>query len=509
MRRLSVSTVAVLLIGAFILGGVAFGGLEVFDPTPREASADPAFSDEEADALFERLKRSLDIMSRRSLAEVDRDVLIEGAIRGALLTLGDPYADYIDEERFSQMMDRYYQPTYAGIGVRVTAAPAGPLILDVFRHGPADRAGIEPGDIIYRVGDVDVSEMDLSDTVDLIRGEEGTEVTISVIRGEERIDDITIEREEIAQPTLEFDTLTIHGNAIGYITIREFSDTTPKEMERALEALSGVEGLVVDVRGNPGGVLSSAVDTAAKLVPPGKILETHGRDEVLAAFRDDSPGVTMPLTVLVDGGTASGAEILAGVARERGGALLVGEESYGKGMVQSIYDIDGYGLRLTTAEYLLPSGYAIADRGLEPDIFVTRGGRVEPSPRFATFDRALKQGDHGPDVESLNARLQTLGYYHGEVDDAFGPMTTRAVLAFQTEEGLPTSGEVDVRTLGRILDRTGYVDSPLRYGALEEDEVEVDNPAFRLDRQLLASLGIHLGQLGLEHPNPNEAPAAD
>lgn len=498
MRKLSLTTVAVLLVGAFLLGAVTLGGADL-PWVSGQVSAETGTGDE-SDPMFDIFQRSLQIMSDRSLVEVDRDDLLRGAIRGALLALDDPYAAFIGEAEFEAMMEQYYRPTYAGIGVRVTAAPEGAVILEVFRHGPAYRAGLEPGDIIFRVEGDEVADVPLSDLVDRIRGEVGTEVTLSVLRDGMPVENVTIVREEIAQPTLDYDVLEIHGVQVGYVTIRHFSDGTPREMERALRAMSGVEGLVIDVRGNPGGMLQSAVDTAAHLVPPGRILETHGREGVLATFDDDSPGPDVPVTVLMDGGTASGAEILAGVARERGGAILVGADSYGKGMVQSIYDIQGTGLRLTTAEYLLPSGYAIAGRGLEPDIYISRTGNVDPSPRFATFDRTLGSGDYGPDVESLKARLQTLGYFHGEVDDEFGPMTARAVLEFQRDQGLSMTGTVDVQTLGRILHLTGYVDSPLQYGELDESEVALEHPALRIDRQLLSAIRVHLGQLGMEHP---------
>ncbi|MFO7942063.1 MAG: S41 family peptidase [Bacillota bacterium] len=505
MRRLSITTVTFLVLGAFLLGAVTFGGTVQPFGSLRVFATDDV--EDEDDELLATFRRSLEIISERSLVEVERDALIKNAIRGALVTLNDPYADFIEEEDFSEMMDRYYQPTYAGIGIRVTSAPAGALVMEVFRHGPAYEAGLQRGDIIHGVDGREVGDMPLTDLVDLIRGEAGTTVSISVERDGEIIDNIEIVREEIAQPTLDFDLVEIHGVEIGYVTIREFSDTTPEEMERALERLDGAEGLVIDVRGNPGGILQSAVDTAALLVPAGDILETRGRDEVLSRFEDDSPGIDIPMTVVMDGGTASGAEILAGVARERGSALLVGENSYGKGMVQSIYDVDGNGLRLTTAEYLLPSGYAIANRGLDPDIYISRTGSVEPSPRFATFDRHLIRGDIGPDVESLKSRLRNLGYFKGEVNGEYDAMAVRAVLEFQGDQGIPMTGELDTVTLGRILEMTGYVDSPLGYGELEEEEVETDNPAFRVDRQMLSAFRVHLGQLGLKRPA--DAPAAD
>ncbi len=508
MRKVSLTTVAVLVLGAFILGAFASSSVD-FPFGSDRAAADSLLGTDDSDEMLEIFERSIEIMSERSLIEVDRDALMRGAIRGALSMLGDPYADFIGKDAFSNMMDQYYQPTYAGIGVRVTAAPDGAQILEVFRHGPAHIAGLQPGDIIVEVDGENVEELPLSDLVDLIRGEVGTEVTLSVLRDGEFVSGLTMEREEILQPTLDFDLLHVHGARLGYITIREFSDTTPREMERALDGLDEVDGLVIDVRGNPGGVLQSAVNTAAQLVPPGVILETHGRDDVLATFENDSPGVDVPMTVIIDGGTASGAEILAGVVRERGGAILVGANSYGKGMVQSIYDIGGNGLRLTTAEYLLPSGYAIAGRGLDPDMWISRTGTVEPSPRFATFERALSTGSDGPDVESLKSRLQSLGYYRSEVDDEYDRLTMRAVLEFQRDHGLPMTGGADMQTLERVSEMTGLVDSPLNYGELEDHEIEVDNPVFRIDRQMLSALRIHLGQLGHRHPGSESEAAAD
>jgi len=266
---------------------------------------------------------------------------------------------------------------------------------------------------------------------------------------------VEIVRREIVLHTVEGRMLE---DGIGYIKVTLFDQRTASEFGQKLSELreAGLKGLIVDLRDNPGGLLSASVEVAEYLVPPGPVVRVEDRAAGRQVFRSDTPGLGLPLVILVNGGTASGAEIVAGAVRDRGVGILVGTRTFGKGSVQSIIDLgNGGGLKITTARYLTPAGTALDGRGLEPDVVVEprppRDQEAAGLPAFQ-FKRELRRGIIGLDVLDLQQRLRALGYDPGPIDGIFGPLTERALRRYQEDRSLEPTGKLDeatAATLGR------------------------------------------------------------
>ncbi len=488
MRKVALSTTFGLMIVAFLVGALVFAGVPAL-------AGETGETDDDNRELYDLLEKVVNIISRDALISVEREDLIYSAIEGIIDSLDDPYAAFIPEEDYQVMMDRYRNEGYAGIGVRVTQAPEGARILDVFPDGPAAQADLKADDIIIEVDGVSLADMAIDEIVNHIRGPKGTALDIKILRDNEELGPIQLRRDQIMRPTLTYQEVQIDGEVMGLISIREFAETTPDELEQALDNLSESSALLIDLRGNRGGLLQSAVNASGHLVPSGDLLEVHGRDEILVEFESDSPGLEIPLTVLVDGGTASGAEIMAGIARERADALIVGTETFGKGQVQSVYGVNGAGLRITSAEYVLPSGTRISEDGLIPDVFIFRTGSVRPGPEYLPVATGLGYGDEGDEVQALQLRLKLAGYLDRTPDGEFDVYTQRALMLFQANQGLQPTGVVDGGTRDRLMAVVKRPDSFLDYPELDADSIRQAHPYLPLDRQSLEAWRLLLGIL--------------
>lgn len=307
--------------------------------------------------------------------EVDFQDLTDVALRAAVRSL-DPYSDYMtpdDYEEFSMAANQ----EYVGVGIEVGQFSGRIIISQVFEEGSAGTAGILSGDFIIGVDGVDTREETLGEVIDRIRGEPGSMVSLEVerpITAEEHSFDL--ERRAIALDSVV--DVEMATDTVGYMRIRQFIDETDLEMVSSIHRLhaEGMQGLIIDLRGNPGGRLDIAVRMAEIFLEEGqKILTVQSRRGVEEVFYAESTvdANQQPLVVLIDGNSASASEIFSGALRDHERAVLVGEKSYGKGSVQSVYSFrDGDGLKLTSARYLLPSGEAINGTGVFPNVTVER-----------------------------------------------------------------------------------------------------------------------------------------
>jgi len=496
LRRISLITAAMACILAF-MGGLLTGGV-LGEPAQDSVlwAAPEGLEEEELDdgGLVSLLLRTIEIISQRSVHPVDEKELLWGAIEGVISSLDDPYAEMLEREDLDAMMEEYRNQEYSGIGIRIAAAPEGARVLQVFAGGPAAQAGVWVGDVIIEVDGESIGEKSLDEIASLIRGEPGTPVEILLLRDDDKVGPLSVEREEVVRPTLTHERIELEGRDLGYIAIGRFAESTPDEMERALERLEGVEGLLVDVRGNPGGILSAAISVCEYLVPEGPILLTEGRDgEVISEFESETPGVDAPVMMLMDEFTASGAEILAGAVRDRLDSMLVGVDTFGKGSVQSVFNLDEAGLRLTTAEFVLPSGHRIAEHGLTPDVQIVRTAGVSPGAVHVP-DEPLNPGDSGHAVLHLADRLRELGYLDEVVGAQYDSNITRAVAGFQRDEGLGITGRADEHTLRRLGERSdSWIDPLIDY--LQEDVSEeiLEKEWLLQDRQRLQALRALVG----------------
>ena len=302
------------------------------------------------------------------LDEIDDEQMEDYLYYGLVAGLGDPYAAYYNEEETQSMLDSS-SGNYCGIGAVFSQnLITGTItVTRVYEGCPSYEAGLLPEDILYKVGDEEVTGQDLTNVVTKIKGEEGTEVTLTMIRGEEYID-FTMKRQMIEVPTIEHEML---ANQVGYIMISEFDGVTDEQFIEALEALQsqGMKSLVIDLRNNGGGSVESVCHIADKLLPEGPIVYTEYKGEEREARNSDSDCVKVPIAVLMNGASASASEILAGALQDYGAAKIIGTQSYGKGIVQSIFDLqDGTALKLTTAKYYTPNGNNIHEIGITPDV---------------------------------------------------------------------------------------------------------------------------------------------
>ena len=303
--------------------------------------------------------------------EIDRDDLINGIYAGYAAALGDPYTEYYDEEETKAL----YESTsgeFSGIGATMSKSVDSDEITvsNIYKDSPAEKAGMKEGDILLQVDDHEVSGQELETVVSWIKGERGTDVTIHVLRDGEEVE-LTATRDIIEVQTVDYE---MKDSKIGYILVSEFDSVTYDQFKEAMDALEsqGMQGLVIDLRGNPGGSLTTVTDMLQLLLPEGTIVSTkdkYGNTEEITC--DGKNEFTKPLAVLVNQYSASASEIFSGAVQDYGTGTIVGMTTYGKGVVQQLMDLDdGTCLKVTIAEYYTPSGRSINGTGVEPDVEV-------------------------------------------------------------------------------------------------------------------------------------------
>lgn len=303
---------------------------------------------------------------------LDEKALMEEAIRGLLRATEDPYARYLDEDDYQIETSDRIEGEFSGLGIVVAIKDDWLTVISPYKGTPADRAGIQAGDVILEIDGEPTRGMSLDRAVKRLRGKRGTEVTLTIQReGVEDPLEITVVRDIIKIKSVEYEILS---DEIGVLRILEFHGRTAEEAQTALSELwrQGVEGIVVDLRSNPGGLLTTAILTSGMFVPRGETLliieYKSGEREFISNSLD--PIWNKPVVVLIDQGTASGAEIMAGVLRLKG-VLLIGEKSFGKGVVQQVFPLShGGGVIFTISEYYLADGSDINGEGLVPDLIV-------------------------------------------------------------------------------------------------------------------------------------------
>ncbi|MGK7909811.1 MAG: S41 family peptidase [Synechococcus sp.] len=327
------------------------------------------FVDEDFNELNWEARRQ-ELLARSYVTEEDA----YSEIRQTLADLGDPFTRFLDPDAFSQMqIDTAGELT--GVGMQLRAAEeTGELVVEAPTVGaPASEAGIRAGDILTQIDGKSTAGMELTEAVNLIRGEVDTDVELTVRRESEHLS-FTVTRAVIALPVVRHRIQQERGKAIGYIRLSQFSRHSDEEMQAALEELeaANVDGYVLDLRSNPGGLLYDSTEIARMFIDEGIIVSVNDRDGVREVV--EATGTAMsdkPLAVLVNGGSASASEIVAGALQDNSRAVLVGGKTYGKGSVQSVHNLSGgTGLAVTIARYVTPSGHDINHKGIEPDIKV-------------------------------------------------------------------------------------------------------------------------------------------
>ncbi|MTI80533.1 MAG: S41 family peptidase [Firmicutes bacterium] len=313
------------------------------------------------------LVKVVSIIRTQYLHEVDSDKMMEGAIQGMVESLDDPYSTYLDAETFKQLNQQIHG-SFGGLGILVGVEDEYLTVVRPYEGTPAYEAGMKAGDKITEIDDEDAKGIGLDTAINLMRGPIGTEISLTVLRGDEQ-KEFTLVREEIRVPTVEGKVM--EGTEIGYIVLTQFNDNTPNEMTETLNKLlkKDIEGLVLDLRNNPGGELRSVAKVADQFITKGPVVHIDYKSGDDATYNAEKPGLDLPLVVLQNQHTASAAEILAGAIKDHNLGTLVGTTSFGKGVVQTVFPLDnGAGLKLTTARYLTPDKHDINKKGIEPDV---------------------------------------------------------------------------------------------------------------------------------------------
>jgi carboxyl-terminal processing protease len=379
-----------LLITTMVLGAYAAGiGTMWFFFGSRTASA-------EEQAEFGLYWEAWHLVEDHFLGELpELQNVTWGAIQGALGTLDDPYTVFLEPQP-RQRERESLEGRFGGIGAYVSQAEDGSIVLDPMPDLPAEQAGVLDGDVVVRVDDTDIApEMTVDDAVSLIRGEIGSVVSLSLRReGEPGLLIVEIERQEIPTPSVEWRMLE-EADGLGYIRIMLFGGRTDTELEDALDELGeqGLNRLIVDLRGNGGGFLDAAVDVASEFLNQGIILYQVEKGQSERAFDAKRGGryTDSELVLLVDGGTASASEIVAGALRDNGRAVLVGQKTFGKGSVQSVFDLtDGSSVHITSARWLTPARQQLDGEGLDPDLAVEITEEDRSQSRDPQLERAIE-----------------------------------------------------------------------------------------------------------------------
>jgi len=404
---------------------------------------------------MEKIQQAYEIISSRYVEETESDKLIEGAIQGMVNTLEDPYSVYMDKdtaEQFTQSLESSFE----GIGAEVGMQNGKVTIVSPFRGSPAEKAGLQPNDQILKVDDEDIEGLDLYEAVLKIRGEKGTVVTLEIQRpGVQEPFKVDVTRDTIPIETVYSETIEQDGKKVGYIQITSFSQDTGKDFQEQLAALEeqNIDGLVVDVRGNPGGLLDQVQIIAAELVtkekPYVQIEQRNGeKQRFFSSLTEKKP---YEIVTLIDKGSASASEILAGALKEAGNYEVVGDASFGKGTVQQALELgDGSNLKLTLYKWLTPDGNWIHNDGVEPTVPVKQPDYFYANPINMEEDEELALDANSEKVKNVQVMLKGLGFDPGREDGYFSKETEDAVKSFQAENDLSTSGKVDSQTAEQL-----------------------------------------------------------
>ena len=338
---------------------------------------------------------ALDTIRAAYVEDIDDRTLLEYAIQGMLAGL-DPHSSYMTREEHDSLQEST-QGEFGGLGIEVGEENGYIKIISPIDDSPADRAGILPGDLIVEIDGRPVRDMSISDAVDLLRGDPGTEIELTLMR-EDRTEliDVLLEREIIA-------ATSVRGRSVepgyGYIRISQFRLNTGGEVIRTLEELRAendgqLNGLILDLRNNPGGVLQASVDVADAFLSGGRVVFTDGRlDQTDMDYHanDVDPSLGVPMVVLINSGSASAAEIVAGALQDHGRAVVMGTQSFGKGSVQTVMPLSNErALKLTTSRYFTPDGRSIQAQGITPDITVEQGFVTQQSQRRRSSEADLQ-----------------------------------------------------------------------------------------------------------------------
>ena len=397
----------------------------------------PVSASETSDAMSVKIDELLNVIEKNYYKDVKTEDLIDGAMKGMMDTL-DKHSAYFTAEEYKNFVSTI-DGEIIGIGVSVELKNNALTVVAPIEGTPAYKAGIKAGDVIKFVDGADITSFEMEKSLSLIRGVAGTKVKIGIIRNNsaEPIN-YNIIREVVKINPVKYE---IKPGNIGYIRITEFNSHVVENMDVALKHMEdkNVKGLIIDLRNNPGGLLGAVIDICQELIPAGPIVHIQQKGEITETYSSVLEKAPYKIVVMVDGGSASASEIMAGAIKDSGTGILLGENTYGKGTVQNLDQLEsGAGFKLTIANYLTPSKFSLDGIGLKPDV-VVKDTRETDFTSAAPLKEAsiIKYKTVSLDVLALQQRLKKLGYAISDGDGYFNTSTKAAVLKFQKDYKLP------------------------------------------------------------------------
>ena len=363
----------------------------------------------------------IQLVQRDYVHKIGAHDLTKDALKGMMARL-DPHSDYMDEQEYKESQADI-SGKFGGLGIEITEEHGVPKVISPIDGTPASKAGLEPGDLITAIDGKTTRGVTLTNIVRTLRGKPGSKVTITILRGTKKQFDVNIIRAIISVQTVKS---KLEANNVGYVRITEFGGTTPADFKKAIETMKKqaggrLNGLVLDLRNDPGGLLNSAVSVSGDFLDGGTVVSIRGRHKVdNETYNADKGGALLPkgtpMVVLINGASASASEIVAGAMQDRHRATVMGTQSFGKGSVQTIIPLNGHGaLRLTTALYYTPSGRSIQGEGITPDVVVEADKGVQVAgvlPRESSLHGAFSNPG------SINGKA---GQKNGQTSEAAKP----------------------------------------------------------------------------------------
>ncbi|MCR3923340.1 MAG: S41 family peptidase [Firmicutes bacterium] len=469
-------TVYLLVLLFIVTNSLTYFGTGAFyqrqdvTPPPAEPSVDWENIEEELRPFVE----VLDILGDRFLEDVTREDLINAAISGMVDSLDDPQTSFLDPSNYEEMMIKI-DGSFSGIGIEISAVDDYITVVSPIKNTPGEKAGLLAGDRIIAVDGEDIIGFTTMEAVKLMRGVEGTSVTLTVER-DTLAEPLTFEitRGNIVVPSVFPEMVT---DKIGYIQITTFDDHTGSDFQEALLQLEtqDMRGLILDLRNNPGGLLDQAVKVGQEILPAGPITHMVDRDgNILQTYQSYGTDKDYPIVVLVNGASASASEIIAGAFQDTGTGTLVGTKTYGKATVQHLESLsNSAGIRYTVAKYQTPERRDIHGNGLEPDVLIELPEDYYLIQHGIMTD--LKPEEEGTNVLFLQKMLLALDYTVQETSQ-YDSATEEAVRSFQQTNGLPVNGQTDQATR-------------------EELSTQIDSKLAEMDTQRMKAIEILLEQM--------------
>ena len=334
--------------------------------------------------------------------DISEEKLLEGAIKGMAMGLGDPYTYYMTEKEFSSFMEQN-SGEYMGVGLQVGVKDDDMIVMEPVEGGPSDKAGVLAGDIIKAINDVPIKAKDMDKAVELMKGKEKAEIKLTLLRADKGEFDLKVTRDVVK-------TINVSGELIddnvGYVKIRAFEEHVGDDFKAKLSELteSGMKGLILDLRGNPGGYMNECVSVASNFIEKKKVIvsttDKYGESEKNMSAGGDYIG--LPLVVLIDGKSASASEVVSGAIRDYKAGTLIGETSFGKGIVQiPVEQKDGSALKITISKYYTPNGENIHGTGIKPDIEIAYPEELKNSVYDRTKDTQFEKA-----METIKSKIK-------------------------------------------------------------------------------------------------------